>query len=94
MDENEARLVLEQELAKYRGRPYSELALLEGRTERFERIAPSGTVYRIEIQVLSDEKQRRSLRVQGAIDDGGFWRAMIPLTDDFIILPNGSFVGE
>jgi hypothetical protein len=29
----------------------------------------------------------------GAIDDYG-WRAFVPLTDDFIMAPNGSFVGE
>jgi hypothetical protein len=31
--------------------------------------------------------------VLASIDDGG-WSAFIPLTDDFIIAPDGSFVGE
>jgi hypothetical protein len=29
----------------------------------------------------------------GAIDDGG-WRSFAPLADDFIVAPDGSFVGE
>jgi hypothetical protein len=29
----------------------------------------------------------------GAIDDGG-WRAFIPLSADFIMAPEGRFVGE
>lgn len=94
MNENEARIILAQELAKYRARPYNELALLDGRSEHFERIAPSGTAYQVEIQVFWDDKSKQSLRVQGAIDDGGLLRGMIPWTEDFIILPDGSFVGE
>jgi hypothetical protein len=33
------------------------------------------------------------VHVLGAIDDGGL-RAFVPLCDDFIMAPDGSFVGE
>jgi hypothetical protein len=33
------------------------------------------------------------LRVLGSIDDGG-WRALSPLCDDFVLAPDGRFVGE
>jgi hypothetical protein len=31
--------------------------------------------------------------ILGSIDDGG-WRALRPLCDDFILAPDGRFVGE
>jgi len=34
------------------------------------------------------------LRVLGAIDDGRGFRANVPLTDDFLVAPDGSSVGE
>ena len=40
-----------------------------------------------------DGKKDGNLRIIGAIDDGGL-RAFIRLTEDFILTPDGSFVGE
>ena len=37
--------------------------------------------------------RRGHLRVLGSIDDGGI-RAFFPLTDSFIMAPDGSFIGE
>jgi hypothetical protein len=54
---------------------------------------PSGAIYQLEVQAFWDDKRSRHLRVLASIDDGG-WSAFIPLTDDFIIAPDGSFVGE
>jgi hypothetical protein len=62
-------------------------------SETLERIAPSGAVYQIEMQVFVDDASRQTLLVMGSIDDGG-WRAFSPLCDDFILAPDGSFVGE
>jgi hypothetical protein len=62
-------------------------------SETIERIGPSGVTYQIEMQVFVDDAARQTLRVMGAIDDGG-WRAFSPLCDDFILSPDGSFVGE
>jgi hypothetical protein len=53
----------------------------------------SGTRYQAEIEVVWDDKRDGNLRVFAAIDDGG-WRAFAPLTNSFIVAPDGSFVGE
>ncbi len=55
--------------------------------------APSGKVYQVEIQAVWSRKKDGELMVCGAIDDGGL-RAFVPLTMDFIIRPDGTFVGE
>ena len=94
MDKAEAKLILEQELSRYRERSYEELLSLIGQSETFERTSPSGTNYQIEMQVFFDDiKAKRDLRVLGNIDDGG-WRAIAPLCADFIVAPDRSFVGE
>ncbi|HKO61409.1 MAG TPA: hypothetical protein VJV03_09635 [Pyrinomonadaceae bacterium] len=90
----EAKSVLASELSRYRKRSYAELLALIGQPETFERVSQSGTIYQIEMEVFFDDDSRTStLRVSGAIDDGGL-RAFSPLCDDFLIAPDGSFVGE
>jgi hypothetical protein len=93
MNKVEARTVLRRELARYRDYSYEKLRQLLGRAETLERLAPSGTSYQVEMQVFWDDEPGRSLRVLGCIDDKG-WTALSPLCEDFIILPDGSFVGE
>jgi hypothetical protein len=95
MNSAEAKAVLEAELAKYRSRPYGELAAMVGKSERVEATAPSGTWYQIVVQALWDDPKKPNtiLRVAGAIDDGGI-RAYVPLTDSFLVTPTGEFVGE
>ncbi len=93
MNEIEAKSILGQELSRYRRHSYSELLSLVDRSETFERASPSGVTYQIEMQVFFDDQSQRTLRVIGAIDDGG-WRALKPMCDDFIIARDGSFVGE
>ena len=94
MNTVEAKSLLEKELSRYRQRSYTELLSLLDQPETFERVSQSGAIYQIEMQVFFDDDTNRStLRVSGAIDDGG-WRAFRPLCDDFLIAPDGSFVGE
>jgi hypothetical protein len=93
MNEIEAKSILEQELSHYRRRSYSELLSLLDRSATFERASPSGVTYQIEVQVFFDDKLQRNLRVMGAIDNGG-WHALKPMCDDFIMAPDGTFVGE
>ena len=93
MDKAEAKSLLSQELSRYRELPYAKLFSLVDKIETFERAAPSGVTYQIEMQVFVDDESRQTVRVLGSIDDGG-WRAFAPLTDDFILAPDGSFVGE
>ena len=93
MNKDEAKSLLSQELSRYRELPYAELFSLIDHSETFERAAPSGVTYQIEMQVFVDDISRQTLRVLGSIDDGG-WRALSPLCDDFILASDGSFVGE
>ena len=93
MDKAEAKLLLSDELSRYRELPSAELFSLIDHSETLERAAPSGVIYQIEMQVFVDDIARQTLRVTASIDDGG-WRALSPLSDDFILAPDGSFVGE
>lgn len=91
MDMAEAQRLLQRELDHLRTLPYGELlGLSQARQER----APSGVVYNIEIEAFFDDPHRKQdLRVMVSIDDGGL-RSFRPLTGDFVIAPDGSFVGE
>ena len=109
MDKAEARRVLADEVGRLRGLSYAELSgripahprrvlgiirvLEEPEVETCEVTAESGTTYQLESQVLWDGKAGGDIRVLVAVDDGGV-SAFKPLTDDFILAPDGSFVGE
>jgi hypothetical protein len=94
VDKVEARAILGAEVEKLRACSYSELVeRLLDKQETFEVTGPSGSWYQVELQAFWDDKPAGNLRVIGAIDDGG-WRAFVPLSDDFILAPDGSFVDE
>lgn len=93
MDKTEALQLLEQTLTGYRDRTYAELQELIAEPEVREVVGPSGAKYQIEVQSFWDDGRGGNLRVLGAIDDGG-WRAFSPLCSDFIMAPDGSFIGE
>ena len=93
MDKEEAKTILANELEIYRQRSYEDLLYLLNTQDTAEIKATSGVIYQLEFQAMWDDKKGGNLRVMGAIDDGGF-RAFVPLTDGFILAPDGSFVGE
>ena len=93
MDKEEAKDILTKELEAYRKQSYEDLLRLINTQDTKEVTGHSGTVYQLEFQAVWDGKKDGNLRVIGAIDDGGL-RAFIPLTEDFILTPDGSFVGE
>jgi hypothetical protein len=95
MNMKEARSILSQHLTGFRSRSYAELAswVSERRNDTLEVVAPSGTRYCIELQVFWDDKPNGDVRVVGSIDDDGI-RAFLPVTDGFILSPEGRFVGE
>lgn len=43
-----------------------------------------------EVQAFWDDEPDGAIRVMASIDDGG-WRAFVPLTEDFILAPDGTF---
>ena len=89
MNNVEAKAILEDELRRYRSRSYSELVELLDEEYRAEMRGPSGATYQVEIQLFWDDQPNGELRVMGSIDDGGR-RAFIPLTDGFVLAPNGT----
>ena len=95
MDEQEARTLLAHEYETWRKQSYQQLVSLMGRDccEHTDVAGPSGTMYQLEVNILWDGEAGRDVRVIISIDDGG-WRAFVPLTDSFIMAPDGSFVGE
>ena len=95
MNRGEAQSILSECLSGYRERSYSELAacVSENRVETKEIVAPSGARYQVEIVFVWDDKQKANVRVIGSIDDGGI-RALVPVSDDFIVSPQGCFIGE
>ena len=93
MDSEEAKSVLTRELERYRATPYAELKPLLDDTAHIETTGPSGTNYQVEIYAVWDDKPNGNLRVFGAIDDYSGWCAFMPLTDCFILRPDGTFVG-
>ena len=63
------------------------------RPETREVSVSSGTVYQVETQAFWDSRKEGDLRVIVSVDDGG-WRAWMPVSEDFILAPDGSFVDE
>lgn len=92
MDKVEARALLDQKVRELRQLSYAELQRFQEPVV-FELTGPSGAWYQIEVEAFWDDRRDNNLRVLAAIDDGG-WSAIHPMTDDFIIAPNGTFVGE
>jgi hypothetical protein len=93
MDNREATALLRDHLAAYRRRSYHDLVALLDMPQVAELRGPSGATYQLEVMVHWDDRPGGALRVLGSVDNGG-WRALKPLTDDFILAPNGTFVGE
>ena len=72
---------------------YNKLQRLVKERDCFEIRGPSGVSYQIEIEAMWDDKPHGNLRVVGRVDDSGL-RGFVPLTEDFVMAPDGSFVGE
>jgi hypothetical protein len=93
MDKKEAKDILTKELTSYRKRSYKELLYLLNNQDTAQVRGLSGNLYQLEFEAVWDNKIGGNLRVIGSIDDGGI-SAFIPLTEDFILSPDDSFIGE
>lgn len=93
MDKQEAKAILSEHVEPLRSQGYEQLKELMGDSQHLEVTGPSGNWYQLEIQAWWDDKHERNLRVVVSIDDGGL-RAIFPITESFIVAPDGSFVGE
>ena len=95
MNEDEATRVLDAVAAELRRESYDTLVarFLSTPQERTV-VGESGVQFQVEVQAFWDTPRRPgNLRVIIAIDDGG-WRTFRPLSTDFIVASDGSFVGE
>jgi hypothetical protein len=95
MNVAEAREIQRQKMSQLRQRSYEDLCrLLRSENIEWEEIlGASGQRYQLKSYALWDDQRGGDLRVWVDIDDGG-WRSVCPLTDNFIMAPDGSFVGE
>jgi len=89
----EATSIIENELAQYRKLPYEELVWKIGEQETFEKMNEKGEDYQIEIDFFFDDEKEKTLRVVGMISYS-FWTDFSPVCSDFIIAPDGKFIGE
>jgi hypothetical protein len=90
----EAQEILQRQVDRLRRTPYAELCTQLDEPQAFEVESPSGHVFQLEVLTFWDDKGARNLRVMVAIDDSTGWRIRDYLRDDFILAPDGSFVGE
>jgi hypothetical protein len=93
MDHTIARKLLKSELKNLKTRPYSFFAQSVNKTTHREIVGPDGVRYQIEIEVFWDSLRGGDIRVMGSVDDGRL-RSFVPLTEDFIITPVGTLLGE
>lgn len=93
MNRKEIDQLLKTRIDQLRALSYSDLLGLLDKETMTQVDGPSGRHYFIEASVFWDDKKGHDLRVLVAIDDGG-WGALSPITEDFIVAPDGTFVGE
>lgn len=94
MDEAEARKILRRHIDGYRSRSYRDLVKLIGEVNAFQTLGESGTEYAVEIEVMWDGARGGDVRVIGSIDDQTLLRSISPLSEDFILGADGTFVDE
>jgi hypothetical protein len=93
VDHQVAYALIDSWLKELRQRSYADLVSWIGHPQTKQLCGEDGKQYQLEAQVYWDGKKGGDLRVMVVGDDGG-WRAFMPLSDDFIMAPDGSFVGE
>ena len=91
MNEQIAQELINSEMRRLEGLPYTHLVAMIGKVETKELVGEDGKTYQLEIQAFWDSKKGEDVRLIVAADDGG-WRAYKPLTDSFIMRSDGSLV--
>jgi hypothetical protein len=91
MNKEVAYVLIDAELRRLIELPYSELINLIGRPETKLVVGEDGISYQVEIEAIWDIARAEDVRVMVSVDDGG-WSAIKPLTQDFVMRADGSFV--
>jgi len=90
---------INQEISLLRRQSYSDLVARIGKCEHKEFVATDGNRYQVETEVFWDSpglfgfKRGADIRVLVSADGGGI-STVFPVSDSFIMAPDGSFVGE
>jgi hypothetical protein len=93
MDKTEAQGVLDQQLASFTRRSYTDLLSTIDHPQTTQAKGSSGTIYNIEFNVFYDDSHRKQdLRIMGSIDDGRGRSFVLPLTRSEIMKPTGELV--
>ena len=93
MDKRKAEQLAETELESYRSLQYETIAAKLGTQECFERETEDGNKYSVEVDFFYDDAEERNIRVTAMISNS-FWTSISPFSSDFIVAPDGSFIGE
>ena len=93
MNEDVAYLLIDAELRRLLELPYSELIKGVGTPETKQVVGEDGNSYQLEIETFWDKAKGEDVRVIVSVDDGG-WRALVPLSQGFVMRPDGSYVDE
>jgi hypothetical protein len=93
MSPDEGSQILERVMDGLRAKTYEELLEFFNVKVRREK-GESGTNYDMEIQSFWDDREGENVRVIVRLDAGEGWRRRLKIVDDFIMAPDGSFVGE
>jgi len=89
MDRLEAGRLLAAFIEDLQKRPYSELRQFLSNPTCVEVSGSSGTRYQVEYEALWDSEPKGPLRIMVSIDDGGLISAMFPITESFLVDPDG-----
>jgi hypothetical protein len=90
MNNDVAYVLMDAEFRKLLDLPYSELLKLVGSRKFKEVVGEDDTSYRVRVEAAWDIPKKKDVRVLVSVDDGS-WRALRPLTQGFVIRPDGSF---
>ena len=88
-----ARAIAEERLKELRKLSYRELVKWVGQVSCDRINGPDGEEYQVETEARWDSKTGGDIRVIVAVDGPGA-SAFMPLTADFIMSADGSFIGE
>ena len=92
MTRAKAEQIVERYLETYRQLGYSELVLKIGEQETFEGFS-DGEEFQVEMDFFFDDEITKNLRVTSMISYS-LATDFSPVASDFIIAPNGKFIGE
>lgn len=93
MDKFKAKAIAERDLEFYRAMSYEEIATKIGELESFERVNGKGESYQIEFDFFFDDSEEENIRVIGMVSYS-LWTDVSPVSSDFVIAPDGEFIGE